>query len=113
MKIKDIYRQVALIKIDAEVTPHSFMSESYHKSIVLHPEDEMRICLPCPNGTCTERVKVIDADRLRAAIDSALQGDGTFEIETRCEGWEDEERERDGNYHCDSKFILRGYVLSV
>ena len=113
MELKELYKQIAAVEVEVDAIPKSFMSERYHRSIMLHPKDEMTIILKCPNGTCTERMMTISDYELRIAIDNALQSDGTFEITKRCEGWEDEKRKRAGMYHCNSEFILKGRVLMV
>ena len=113
MTLKELFKNVAEVEIEVDAIPKSFLSKNYHKHIVLHPSSEMKILLDCPNGTCTERVMVITQYDLRTAIDSALHGDGTFEIRKQCEGWEDEKRKRAGMYHCLSDFILKGRVLTA
>lgn len=113
MKLKELFENVATVQIEVEAIPKSFMSKKYHRHIVLHPSDDMKILLDCPNGTCTERVMVITQYDLQTAIDNALHGDGTFEIRKQCEGWEDGKRMRAGMYHCLSDFILKGHVLTA
>lgn len=113
MELKELYKEITAVEIEVDAIPKSFMSEKYHRSIVLHPEDEMKIILDCPNETCTERVMVITPYNLRVAIDNALCGNGTFEIRKQCDGWEDEKRKRAGMFHCLSDFILKGRVLTA
>ena len=113
MTPKELFKNVTAVEIEVEAIPKTIMSKRYHRHIVLHPSDSMKILLDCPNGTCTERVMVITQYDLQTAIDNALHGDGTFEIREQCKGWEDAKRMRAGMYHCLSDFILKGRVLTV
>ena len=113
MTLKELYNDIASVEIEIDAIPKSFMSDSYHKHMILHPSDEMNITLDCPNKTCTKQVIVLFQHDLQTAIDKAIHGNGTFEIRKQCDGWEDEKRKRAGMYHCNSDFILKGRVLKA
>lgn len=111
MKIKERYPLISGIIIEVTANPCSEFSTSYTKSLFLSPEDELKVVVSCPNGSCTNKYVVFSSEELQNAI-ALMQNVGkrTFYLEKLCDGWED--RERIGLYHCNSEIFLKGRLQS-
>lgn len=109
MILKDLFNNIRKIELHISAAPRSEFSSSYEEIENIFPDDELRIVLPCPNGSCTKSVIIFYDYELREAIEHAINGNGTFSLKKSCDGWED--RERINKFHCNSYIIIKGIII--